>query len=129
MAINYNALNNEETFGTMRTIMGTSKALSLYTLMLMTDYPTLRVYNYGPGVVSTEYSRNMSGIWRILNAIFGRFIAISPEQAGQDIATLLSNSYDSGWYKKGLKKQPNPDDSFIDERNKLKKFSESLLPA
>ncbi|MEM7114881.1 MAG: SDR family NAD(P)-dependent oxidoreductase [Chloroflexota bacterium] len=127
--IDYDILNKAETFGTFRTIFSTSKALSLYTLMLMTDYPMLAVYNYGPGVVNSEYSRNMSGILGMLNAIFSRFFAISPEQAGQEITTLLTNSYGSGWYKKGLIKQPNPDESFSEERNKLKQFSESLLPA
>ena len=127
--IDYDILNKEETFGMFRTIESMSQALSLYTLMLMTDYPTLGVYNYGPGAVNTEITRNMSGIRGMLIAFFGRFIAIPPEQVGQEIATLLTNSYDSGWYKKGLKQQPKPDELFTEERKKLKQFSESLLLA
>ncbi|MEM8857931.1 MAG: SDR family NAD(P)-dependent oxidoreductase [Chloroflexota bacterium] len=125
--IDYNILNKEETFGMFRTITSTSQALSLYTLMLMTDYPTLGVYNYGPGVVNTEISRNITGIRGMLSAIFSRFIAVSPEQVGQEIAMLLTQSNDSGWYKKGLEKQPNPAKPFAEERKKLKQFSENLL--
>ncbi|MEM7335847.1 MAG: SDR family NAD(P)-dependent oxidoreductase, partial [Chloroflexota bacterium] len=125
--VNYDELNNEGSFGMYKTVRNTSKIQSLYTLVLMTDHPHLGIYNYGPGIVKTSISRNMSGIRGLLVSIASRFVAISPEKVGEEIATLLTGSYESGWYKKGLKKQPSNGETFTAEQAKLKQFSDGLL--
>ncbi|MEM7118300.1 MAG: SDR family NAD(P)-dependent oxidoreductase [Chloroflexota bacterium] len=126
-SVNYDALNNEETFGMYTTVLNTSKAQSLYTLILMSEHPKLGVYNYGPGIVNTSLTRNMSGIRGLLAKIAGHFIAVSPEQAGLEVAKLLTGAYQSGWYKKDLKNQPANNEAFIAEQSELKQFSDSLL--
>jgi len=125
--VDYRILNSEENFGMVSTVSNTSRAQSLYTLVLMSEHPTLGVYNYGPGIVKTSIGRNMSGIRSLVATIISQFFAVSPENAGQEIAELLTESYESGWYKKGLEYQQFNGETFTGKQDELKEFSDNLL--
>jgi len=126
-AIAYDILNNTENFSTMKTVLNTSRAQSLYTLMLITDHPELCIYNYGPGLVKTSIARNMSGIRRMIATLGQSILAVSPEHVAEEIATLLTQTHDTGWYKRGLIYQKRNDELLLEAQQQLRQFADDLL--
>ncbi|MEM9954461.1 MAG: SDR family NAD(P)-dependent oxidoreductase [Chloroflexota bacterium] len=125
--VEYSVLNSVENFDPVNTVRNTSRAQSLYTLMLMTEHPKLCIYNYGPGIVKTSIGRNLSGIRGVMVTVASHLVGITAEQAGSDVVKLLNETHKSGWYKKGLQRQADSGDIFATEQRELKQFSDNLL--
>jgi hypothetical protein len=85
-------------------------------------------YNYGPGLVRTATVTENQLLKRLIFNTVGRFFSRSPEQAADDIVTLLTSDYPAGFYGAAVKAQePEAANSDAALSEKLWDYSDKLV--
>jgi NAD(P)-dependent dehydrogenase (short-subunit alcohol dehydrogenase family) len=101
-------LHGEKSYGKFKAIGKTAALNYLLTLGQLARYRDIIFYNYGPGLVRTATSTENLAIMRLLLNTVGRLFSRSPEQAANDIVTLLTGEYPGGFYGVSLKQKEPP---------------------
>jgi NAD(P)-dependent dehydrogenase (short-subunit alcohol dehydrogenase family) len=98
-------LQGERTHSFFGSMMKNAAANNLLTLALQSHHAEIEFFNYGPGLVRTKVSMS-NPLMKLALSTVGRFFSRSPEEAGADVAALLSGTYPAGFYGPG----PKPND-------------------
>ncbi len=122
-------LNGEKSYGKFKVIGKTAALNYLLTLGQLARYQDITFYNYGPGLVRTATVTENMAIMRLLMNTVGRLFSRPPEQAANDMVTLLTGEYPAGFYQVSLKQNDPPtaakSDAALSE--KLWDYSEKLI--
>jgi NAD(P)-dependent dehydrogenase (short-subunit alcohol dehydrogenase family) len=127
--VDFDNLQSEKSYGKFKTIGKTAALNYLLTLGQLAHYPDITFYNYGPGLVRTATATENRAIMRLLLDTVGRLFSRSPEQAANDIVTLLTGKYPAGFYGISLKQKepPTAAESDTDLSEKLWDYSQKLI--
>jgi NAD(P)-dependent dehydrogenase (short-subunit alcohol dehydrogenase family) len=125
--VDFDNLNGEKrysTFGAVAKFAGTN---DLLTLEQIARYHDMTCYNYGPGPVRTALLMGTLPMRLFFNTL-GRPFSRSPEQAANDIVTLLTDDYPGGLYGRSLKRnEPSAATSDAASRARLWDYSETVV--
>ena len=122
-------LQSEKRYGKFKAIGKTAAMNYLLTLGQLLHYPEITFYNYGPGLVRTATVTDNLAIRRLFWTTVGRLFSRSPEQAADDMVTLLTGNHRSGFYQVSLKQNKPPTATEPDAAisDKLWDYSETLV--
>jgi len=121
-------LHGEKNYSRFGAIGKSGATNYLLTLGQIARYPEITFYNYGPGMVRTATITGNLSIMRLFFNTVGRLFTRSPEQAANDIVTLLTGEYPGGFYGVSLKPQESAaakSDATLSE--KLWDYSQQLV--
>jgi NAD(P)-dependent dehydrogenase (short-subunit alcohol dehydrogenase family) len=126
--LDFDNLQGEKRYGKFKAIGKTAALNYLLTLGQISRYPEMTFYNYGPGLVRTATVTENQPIKRLIFNTVGRFFSRSPEQAANDIVTLLTGDYSAGFYGVAVKPQePEAANSDAGLSEKLWDYSDNLV--
>lgn len=124
----FDNLQGEKFYNGAHALQHESIANDMLVLEWAKRHPSLRFYNYGPGVVRTNLLRDMPTWFQWVAKIAGVVLSISPEEAADDVMTLLASSPESGLYTRKAKPvQPNAFRADSGHRQRLWDISERLI--
>ncbi|MFN8531167.1 MAG: SDR family NAD(P)-dependent oxidoreductase [Anaerolineae bacterium] len=101
--IDFGNLNGEKYYNGVIALIHESLANDLLALMFNDRYPAVKTSCYGPFYVRTTLLREMPAVLRFFAGTFGRLMAITPEQAADDVVALLASDLPGGLYGRKLK--------------------------
>jgi len=126
--LDFDNLQGEKRYGKFKAIGRTAALNYLLTLGQIFRYPEITFYNYGPGLVRTVTVTDNQPMKRLIFNTVGRFFSRSPEQAANDIVTLLTGDYSAGFYGVAVKPQePEAAESDAALSEKLWDYSDRLV--
>lgn len=98
MALDFANLNGEKHYNGVTALKHESIANDMLMIDLQERTPQLRSYGYGPGYVLTDLLRDMPQMLRFFARTFGQLMAVTPQQAADEIIALLMDEAASGLY-------------------------------
>jgi NAD(P)-dependent dehydrogenase (short-subunit alcohol dehydrogenase family) len=105
--VDFDNLQGEKSYGFTQAIKTTSRAGDMLTFEQILRYPEITFYNYGPGLVRSGLIIK-NPVMRLLMNTVGRPFSRSAEQAADDMLTLLTGKYASGFYVAMAKRNDAP---------------------
>jgi NAD(P)-dependent dehydrogenase (short-subunit alcohol dehydrogenase family) len=127
--VDFDDLQSEKSYGKFKSIAKTAALNYLLTLGQLARYPDIAFYNYGPGLVRTATVTENQVMTSLFFNTVGRLFSRSPEQAADDIVTLLTGEYPAGFYGISLEQKDPPtaaeSDAALSEE--LWNYSEKLV--
>ncbi len=98
MSLDFANLNGEKRYDGVTALKHESIANDMLMIDLQERFPQLHSYGYGPGYVLTDLLRDMPAVLRFFARTFGKVIAVTPQQAADEIVALLMGDAASGLY-------------------------------
>jgi len=128
VTFDFDNLQGEKHYNGAHALQHESIANDMLVLEWARRNPALTFYNYGPGVVRTTLLRDMPGWFRVVAKVAGVVMSISPEQAAEDVLTLLTSTLESGLYTRKAKSvTPKSFRADLANRQRLWDISVALL--
>lgn len=125
--VDFDNLNCEKSYNVFAAVAKFAGTNDLLTLEQIARYHDITFYNYGPGPVRTTLLMGTLPMRLFFNTL-GRPFSRSPEQAANDIVTLLADEYPGGLYGRSLKRnEPSAATSDAAPRARLWDYSETLV--
>jgi len=106
--VDFDNLQGEKSYGFTEVIKTTSRAGDLLTFEQALRYPEITFYNYGPGLVRSGLIVKNPAMRLLMNTL-GRPFSRSAEEAADDMLTLLTGKYASGFYVASAKRNDTPE--------------------
>jgi len=124
--VDFDNLQGEKSYGFTEVIKTTSRAGDLLTFEQALRYPEITFYNYGPGLVRSGLIVKNPAMRLLMNTL-GRPFSRSAEEAADDMLTLLTGKYASGFYVASAKRNDTPESADPASCKRMWEYGESVV--
>lgn len=124
--VDFDNLQGEKSYGFTEVIKTTSRAGDLLTFEQALRYPEITFYNYGPGLVRSGLIVKNPAMRLLMNTL-GRPFSRSAEEAADDMLTLLTGKYASGFYVASAKRNDTPESQDPASCKRMWEYGESVV--